>query len=382
MSFIKEGRSQAAIDGCYVCPMCRHQCTTLKATRQETDSPRSKALSLYGLQRQLLSVENSGIVEQMYRCTGCRMCTAWCASAYEPSVMVEAARADMAQALLAPPRVAELMDRLLETGNPLGLPGKERSETLKGFVPVESGQAEVVWYPGCVASHEARAQVEATAALLQASRARWSLLAHEGCCGAVAWSLGFRREAQEMAATTMKAIAQSGAKTVLTSCPTCFRAIRRDYHEAWGVQRSHDAEVLHVSQFLARLLDEGRLSFRSPVEGKVVYHDPCSLGRQMEVFKAPRRVLEAIPGLELVESRHTGEKGECCGSGAGMRYTNPEIAAIAAQQTLEGKLATGATTVVTACPSCQVALEKARRDLGSQVEVVDLVSLAARAALA
>jgi Fe-S oxidoreductase len=125
-------------------------------------------------------------------------------------------------------------------------------------------------------------------------------------------------------------------------------------------------------------VDEGRLVFKAPLEARVVYHDPCSLGRGLEVYEEPRKVLQAIPGLELVESRHNREKGECCGSGGGMRFTNPEIAATAARQTLEGKTATGAEVVVTSCPSCQLAFQGATAALGARVEVVDLVSLAAR----
>lgn len=379
MKFIKEGRSQAAIDGCYICPMCRHQCTTSKATRQETDSPRSKALSLYGLQRGLLSIDSSGFVEQMYRCCGCRMCTTWCATGYEPSVMVQAARTDIAQSLKAPPRVTELLDRMLESGNPMGMLEEHRGKALDGLVPATGGQAEVAWYLGCVASYEEVQQVQATAQLLQASGIRWTILPKEECCGAVAWSLGFRREAQDMAAAVLNGIEASGARTVISTCPTCIKAIGQDYAEEWSVKHHMPLEVLHASQFLARLVAEGQLSFPVPVRARVTYHDPCSLGRGMEVYEEPRSLLRAIPGLELVESRHNRDKGECCGSGAGMRFTNPEIAATAACQTLEGKIATGAQIVVTSCPSCHSAFQSARHALGAGVEVIDLFSLAARA---
>ncbi len=376
MGFIEEGRSQAAIDGCYVCPMCRHQCTTLKATRQETDSPRSKALSLYSLQRGLLALDDPGMVAQMYRCCGCRLCTAWCISGYEPSSMVQAARTAIVQKLKAPQRVMELLDRILDAGNPMGHPMDERGAVLDGLASPADKQPQVLLYAGCSPSYEERDQVRAAARLLDAAGVSWTTLRRERCCGAVAWSLGFRREAQDMAAAVLEGIEQSGATTVVTTCPSCAKAIGNDYSKEWGVKPRKQVEVLHITQLLARLMDQGKLVFKKAMELRAAYHDPCSLGRGMGVYEEPRRVLAAIGGLELVESRHNREKGECCGSGAGMRFTNPEIAATAASQTLEGKLATGAQMVVTACPSCQTALRGARERLGVNVPVVDLVSLA------
>ena len=376
MEFIREGHSQAAIDGCYVCPMCRHQCTVLKATRLETDSPRSKALSLYALQRGLLAWEGSGVVEQMYRCCGCRLCTAWCASRFEPAEMVRSARAEIAQRLLAPKRAVGLLEGMEAEGNPMGLPREQRSWVLQGLGG--GGRAEVVWYLGCVASYRGEAEVRSTARLLRAAGVAWTTLGEEGCCGALAWSLGFRQEAREMAARVLEGVESSGCGTVVTGCPTCYQAIAREY-ERWGLRPRGEVEVLHISQYLARLVREGRLALSRRVTGRAVYHDPCSLGRGMGVYGEPRGLLRSMPGLELVESRHEGERGECCGHGGGMGHVEPEVAARAARQTLEGKLQTGADMLVTACPTCRIAFERARSELGSPVEVVDLAVLAARA---
>jgi heterodisulfide reductase subunit D len=133
--------------------------------------------------------------------------------------------------------------------------------------------------------------------------------------------------------------------------------------------------VLHVSEVLASLIEEGALK-PGPLERKVTYHDPCHLARHGGVVDAPRRVLEAIPGLELVEMARIGTNARCCGGGGGLRTGHVDTAVEIATARQSEAVETGAEALVTACPFCEMNLTDALGQ-GAGLPVIDLVELVA-----
>ena len=193
----------------------------------------------------------------------------------------------------------------------------------------------------------------------------------EKCCGHDALWLGDVDTFERLSNHNVELIRDSGAKTVLCFCPECFRTLASDYPDL-------DCEVLHVSEFLARKIDSGELTL-APREGRVTYQDPCRLGRHMNLYDAPRKVLSAIDGLELVEMEHHREDAVCCGTSC---FTNCDSYSkrIRVDRLMEAE-ATGAQTLVTACPKCQTHFKCALNTRGEQsgpevhYDVVDLVNL-------
>ncbi|MDD1770220.1 MAG: (Fe-S)-binding protein, partial [Methanomassiliicoccales archaeon] len=189
----------------------------------------------------------------------------------------------------------------------------------------------------------------------------------EGCCGSVLLKTGQRQAYLRTKKRAIDAISVTGATKIVTGCPGCFATLASWKSEGLGIK------VEHISQTVDRLLEAHPDLFRTSDE-LVTYHDPCDLGRQGGVYNEPRRLLRSVPGTRVVEMGHNRDRALCCGSGGGVKTAFPRLAgAIASKRIAEAK-ATGAKTLVTACPWCESNLNEAARATGSGVDVVDLVS--------
>lgn len=204
------------------------------------------------------------------------------------------------------------------------------------------------------------------------------LLPNEKCCGHdMLWTGDldtFKRLAEQNAAM----IKEAGVKKIIFSCPECYRTFKEDYPRYVKI----DCELQHISEFLSALVEKDELNFKEG-ERKVTYHDPCRLGRHLGIYEPPRKVLRAIPGVELVEMKQNREESLCCGTSA---FTNCDLYSkqIRVERLLEAK-ATGADCLVTSCPKCQIHFRCAmvnkgeEKGLDVEIEVMDVVNLVANA---
>ena len=164
-----------------------------------------------------------------------------------------------------------------------------------------------------------------------------------------------------------------GAQTLVTTCPSCFHFWKHAYPAALG---DLGFEVRHSSEFLADLLDAGRLKLRDDLPEQVVtYHDPCDLGRKSGVFDAPRRVLARIPGVRLVEMAENREGSYCCGGGGNVESFDPNLSVEIAGQRVWQAAATGAQTLVSACQQCERTLANAARAAKVRIRVKDIAEM-------
>lgn len=207
-----------------------------------------------------------------------------------------------------------------------------------------------------------------------------ALMGNEVCCGHDLSFAGDRASFEKLASINMEAISGTGASTVVTTCPECYRTLKVDYAELFGQPKF---EVLHASEFVANLINEGRIKFNGKLAKKVSYQDPCRLGRHMGVYDPPRQVITSIPGVELVEMNRNRENALCCGVSAWMgcgRHSKQ----MQVERLTEAKNTT-ADLLVTACPKCQIHLNCAlseklpvpKEDVN--IETCDLSVLVARA---
>ncbi|MFH1169433.1 MAG: (Fe-S)-binding protein [Chloroflexota bacterium] len=204
-----------------------------------------------------------------------------------------------------------------------------------------------------------------------------ALAPNERCCGHDLLWAGDSEGFAKLAEHNLKEITKTGARRVVTTCPECYLTLKEEYPRRLG---SLDFEVVHISQLLSEAVADGRLKFRGRGNKKVTYHDPCRLGRLSGIYDQPRSVINAIPGLELAEMPRSRATALCCGTQAWMNCgsVNKQIQA----ERLREAGSTGADTLITACPKCQIHLKCALNDanLGAEInlQIEDMTSLAAR----
>jgi len=190
---------------------------------------------------------------------------------------------------------------------------------------------------------------------------------HERCCGHDALWSGNEATFRELAEWNLKAIKSSGAKTVLFSCPEGYVTFKEFYPKYFG---GLPFEVLHMTEFLARELPGAQLSFQPSPNGAITYQDPCRLGRMAGIYEPPRQLLQLIPEARLVEMERNRENALCCGTSAWMECSSCSKAMQI--ERLEEAIQTGAQTLITACPKCQIHLTCAQIGTDLELRVVDL----------
>jgi Fe-S oxidoreductase len=224
----------------------------------------------------------------------------------------------------------------------------------------------------------------------------------ENCCGGRLCDMGYRGEFLKYAENNIDAWKNAGVKTIITTCADGYHAFKRLYPEEFEFK----FEVLHITQYLERLIKEGTLKFTKTVPMKITYHDPCHLGRRGEpylpwageqkkirgqvlvyeprkpryngalgIYDTPRNILKSIPGIELVEMERNREYAWCCGAGGGVRERYPEFSAWTAGERIEEAKSTGAEAIVTACGWCERNFTDAVNDRNESMKVYDILDL-------
>jgi heterodisulfide reductase subunit D len=249
-----------------------------------------------------------------------------------------------------------------------------RASWAKGLNLPQEG--ENLFFVGCVASLESPKSAVATVKILQSAGMDIAYLGKkEMCCGQpLIWN-GERKKSEEYVDKLMKRIEASGAKNIIFNCPGCYSTFKNDYPQL-GLNVEY--KISHISQVLSKLIDEKKIEFKEGPNKKVTYHDPCHLGRHSGEYEAPRKVIKAIPGVELVEMYRHKQTAWCCGSGSGgVMITNyakmaQEIASIRIEEAKQT-----ADTLVTSCPSCLRNLSLAAKRDKAKMEFYDLPVLVA-----
>lgn len=282
-----------------------------------------------------------------------------------------------------------------------GQKAAQRGEWARGLE--FSAQPEALYFPGCKYSYDpALRQTARTGAelLLKAGVKLGYLGENDACCGGRLWQMGMSGAFDAQAERMIGRIRECGAAAIVTPCSDCYHAFKRLYAKA-GLE----VQVLHIVEYLDKLIAEGRMTFSKEQPITVTYHDPCHLGRQGEsylpwagqekkilnqvhtweprrpryngaygIYDAPRRILEALPGVKLVEMERIREYSWCCGAGGGCSETDPEFSRWTAAERIEEARATGAEVLVTACPWC-----KSNFNTAGGIKVEDILDLVARA---
>jgi heterodisulfide reductase subunit D len=195
---------------------------------------------------------------------------------------------------------------------------------------------------------------------------------NERCCGHDALWNGNEEKFKQLARLNLNLISSSGAKQVIFSCPEGYHTFKNFYPKYFG---ELDFKPVHILDFLADKLSEGVIQLEGSGEEVVTFHDPCRLGRLAGIYDAPRKILETIPGIELKEMPRSRENGICCGTSGWMNCSScsKEIQL----QRLKEAGDTGAGTIITACPKCQIHFRCAKAAFDLDIEITDLYDLVA-----
>lgn len=318
--------------------------------------------------------------EVLWDCTTCYTCSARCPKDVHPAEVVMALRALLVEKGNIPRTIGSALTSILRNSNPLELPHEDRTLWAEGLGLKNALKepVEVLYYAGCMASYDPRAQMLARA-IVKVLRAAGvdvgTLGPDESCCGSEVRRVGETGLFEMMVEEGGTLLGSAGVEVMMTTSPHCFDVFAHHYPEP-------GFPVQHYTQVVAKLIEDGRLAFQKPIVRKVTYHDPCYLGKQNKIFDEPRSILRSIPGLELIEMDRARETSLCCEGGGGKYWcegTNPDIRL--GYERIQEAIDTGAEILATACPFCLTMLEDALKVLGvgEQIEVKDISELAAEA---
>jgi Fe-S oxidoreductase len=240
----------------------------------------------------------------------------------------------------------------------------------------------IAYFAGCMATFREREIAKTTIELLKKMNVDFTMLgSEEWCCGSVMLRSGNLDVAKQMIEHNVKAIKELGTDTVVTSCAGCYRTIKQDYPKYMG---ELGFEVLHTPEFVLQFIESGKIKFKPYSDGglvtkdiKITYHDPCHLGRHMNIFDPPRQVLGSIEGLELVEMARSRENARCCGSGGGVASAYRNLSEDMADVRIADATAVEAEILTSACPFCTYALKSAvkRANIQDKLKVIDFSEL-------
>ena len=247
-------------------------------------------------------------------------------------------------------------------GNPWGMGQAERADwaaDFEGLEVLEGGDpmtAEYLYWVGCAGSFDDKNKKvsQAFSKLMDRANVSFAILGpSEMCTGDPARRSGNEYIFQMLAMQNIETLNTMGVKKIVAQCPHCFNTLANEYPQLGG-----HYEVIHHSQLLENLIDEGKLDVSgATLEDRLVYHDSCYLGRHNDVYLAPRNVIGSIGGIEVVEAERNGTKGMCCGAGGARMWMEEHVGKQINVERSQELLATGATRVATACPFCYVMID-------------------------
>lgn len=365
---IKESGGDA-FKRCFQCGLCDTVCPW----------NRVRSFSMRKLVRQATFGFTEIESEEMWLCTTCGRCPQQCpreVNQIESGVALRrvATEYGVFPASVKPVRTA--VGSLIGEGNPLGEDRKTRGDWAKGqSVKAFTETMEILYFPGCYPSFDPRAKkiAIATAKILGAAGVDFGILgSKENCCGESIRKTGDEELFKRLAKENIKTFVDSGVKKILVSSPHCYETFKNEYPDFMV-----NFEVVHITEYLLELMNQGKLELTKPFEKKITYHDPCYLGRHNGIFDEPREVLKRVPGLELAEMPDTRIDSLCCGGGGGRVWMETQKGERFGDLRIDQAMETEAELLVTSCPYCITMFEDSRITMGvdEKIEIKDITEI-------
>ena len=354
---------------CYQCGLC------------ETACPWNRVRSFFV--RSIIHQAQLGVVdfgsEDMWRCATCGACVERCPRGVGIIDVMRAMRRLLVPGGVVPasiPNLRGVMTSIASVGNPWQQEPENRANWAKGLGVKEFSEGtELLYFPCCTPAYDPRVQsvAQATSGILTKLGVDFGILGpKESCCGESVRKAGNEDLFKRLAKENIKTFIENGVKKILVSSPHCYHTFKNEYTEFRA-----NFEVVHVSQYLFELINEGRLKLSKEYGKKVTYHDPCYLGRHNGIYDEPREVLKKIPGLKLIEMADSREDSLCCGGGGGRIWMDTPKGERFSDLRIEQAIDGGAEVLVTACPYCIMNFEDSRLTLEDSevIEIKDVTEI-------
>jgi len=319
--------------------------------------------------------------EVLWACTTCRACEEACPVMIEyVDKIVDMRRHLVQEESRFPAELTRTFKGMETQSNPWGVDAMQRDAWAEGLdIPMiaDKPDAEYLYYVGCAGSFDDRAKrtTQAVAKILKKAGVDFAILGKEELCnGETARRIGNEYLFQTMAQMCAEVLNGYQVKKILTNCPHCFNTLKNEFPQFGG-----NYEVIHATEFVQRLIAQGKVEFQLTGPQGITYHDSCYLGRYNEVYDAPREILQLIPGVTLKEPERNRKFGMCCGAGGGRMWMEEEPDKRVNTRRVEQLLETEPDTVAVACPYCMTMIDDGLKAKGMEekVQALDVMELVA-----
>ncbi|MFX1481086.1 MAG: (Fe-S)-binding protein [Promethearchaeota archaeon] len=335
------------------------------------------------------------LAEFVYQCMECANCTEVCHETHNENIVLntskwidhvkvwDALRKDLIEAGYAPlDRHRDLIGNMKndDMRNPYGEEISKKFEWLSE-IPSIKNKGEYLFFAGCTMPLRQVDTLKNLMKILNAAGLEIAISKDEWCCGSIAARIGDYNTVEELIRHNITVFKDMGAKTVITACAGCYRTLKKDYPEL--LEEDLPFEVKHITETLIELLKNNKIPFKSTESEKlkVTYHDPCHLGRHMDLYEIPREVIAGIPGVELIEMKRNRKHAWCCGAGGGVKSQYPELALDISKERINEAIKSGADILTTSCPFCignlKDAYEESEPEVKEKIKVIDLIDFLA-----
>jgi Fe-S oxidoreductase len=369
---------------CFRCGYCKFtsdytdfNCPTYRKFRFETYSPGGRMWLIRAWLND--EIKNSDRFQEiLFSCATCANCVEHCVFTFSEDLVniFISAREEMVNDGIIPPPVRDYLKNININGNPYKEPASERGKWAEGTLVETYKDQEYLFYIGCVGSYDERGKKIARAVgnlLVKAGVSIGILGDKENCDGNEVRTMGEAGLFQFLAEKNIALFRTLGVKKIIALDPHAFNTFKKDYPALDG-----EFGVYHYTQVLAPLIQSGKIPLKE-LNDKITYHDPCYLGRHNGEYNAPRKILKAIPGIELVEMDRSRENAFCCGGGGGNFFTDilgggeDSPSRIRVREALD----TGAGIIAVACPQCAKMLDDAVKieQLDDRLKVMDVAEI-------
>jgi len=335
------------------------------------------------------------LAEFAYQCTECANCTEVCHETHNENLVLntskwidhykvwDALRKDLVEAGFAPlDRHVDLVDYMNNDAmkNPYGEDFAKKFAWASDFPNIKD-KGDLVFFAGCTMPLRQQDTLKNMMSILIAAGMEMALSKEEWCCGSIGARIGEYKSVNELMKHNIDILKNMGAKTVFTACAGCYRTLKKDYPEILGEELPF--EMKHITEVLVELLNTNQVPFK-PKEGerlKVTYHDPCHLGRHMDLYEIPREVVAKIPGVELIEMKRNRKHAWCCGAGGGVKSQFPDLAKDISKERIREAVESGADILTTSCPFCignfRDAYEEMEPEIKEKIQLIDVIDFIA-----